>query len=118
MLPTGEEEEYPFQGLFGCTQTLELVGMGTQLVVDAAAFELVVDGLADDGLADEVAAAGQVQTDVEYVAVGFEGPGGGFLEVHPPLLQFPPGQKFPQYCEIDVHQLANWKQFKLSGKPA
>jgi hypothetical protein len=37
MPPTGEEEEYPFLGLFGCVQMFELVGTGTQLVVDAAA---------------------------------------------------------------------------------
>lgn len=37
MPPTGEEEEYPSLGLFGCVQMFELVGTGTQLVVDAAA---------------------------------------------------------------------------------
>lgn len=35
-----------------------------------------------------------------------------------PLLQLPPGQYFPQCCEMDEHQLENSKQFKLSGKPA
>jgi hypothetical protein len=60
MFPTGEEEVYPFPGLDGCVQTLELVGMGTQLVVELAGLEVVVEGLAD-----EVAAAGQVYTLVE-----------------------------------------------------
>lgn len=35
-----------------------------------------------------------------------------------PLEQLPPGQLLLQYEEMDVHQLENWKQFKLSGKPA
>lgn len=55
MFPTGDEELYPLLGLFGWVQTLELVGTGMQLVVVAAAFEVVVDDLAG-----VVLAAGQV----------------------------------------------------------
>ena len=60
MLPTGEEELYPFDGLWGCEQIFEAVGTGTQLVVDGE--ELVV------GFADVVGFAlvtGQVYTVVE-----------------------------------------------------
>lgn len=53
MPPTGEEDPYPFWGLFGWVHMLELVGTGTQVVVDTAAE--VVDAL--DGVAE---ATGQV----------------------------------------------------------
>lgn len=54
MLPTGESLVYPFHGLDGWLQIFELVGIGTQVVVDAAGWDVVV------GLAEEVLAAGQV----------------------------------------------------------
>lgn len=54
MFPTGEEEEYPLYGLLGWVQTLELVGTGTQVVVELAGLEVVVDGLADELAAGQV----------------------------------------------------------------
>lgn len=33
MLPTGADDVYPFDGLFGCLQTLLVVGTGTHEVV-------------------------------------------------------------------------------------
>jgi hypothetical protein len=54
MPPTGELDEYPFHGLFGCWQMLEAVGTGTQLLV-------VLDGFAEVvGLDGEVVGARQV----------------------------------------------------------
>lgn len=91
MPPTGDEEVYPFLGLSGCEQMFELVGTGTQLVVDAAA-ELE-DALLGVGVAD---AAGQVYTEVDKVGAGGAGPEGGYLFLQPPREQELPGQKLPQ----------------------
>ena len=90
---------------------MELVGTGTQLVFDGATLLVV-------GLALVVLFAGQVYTVVDKVGDGAEGPLGGYLEVQPPLLQFPPGHELPQYVETEEHQLEKWKQFRLSGHPA
>jgi hypothetical protein len=70
---------------------LEQVGMGRQLVVDVAVLEVVVEGLA------VLEAGGHVYTDVETVALGeLGGGGGGYLLVQPGLLHFGPGQEFWQ----------------------
>lgn len=60
MPPTGELELYPFQGLLACTQTLDLVGIGTQ-VVEAGVVLVVLVVLA------LVLAAGQAYTELETV---------------------------------------------------
>jgi hypothetical protein len=65
------------------------VGTGGQLVVDVTGFDVVVEGLA------VLEAGGHVYTDVEIVALEL-GPGGGFLETQPGLLQLGPGQEFWQ----------------------
>ena len=80
-------------GLFGCWQMLELVGIGTQLVLEGLELEVVVGFAGAD-----VDAAGHVYTEVEIVADGGDGDGplGGYLDVQPDLWQFPPGHQFPQ----------------------
>ena len=52
-------------GLFGCWQMLELVGIGTQLVLDGLELEVVLGFAGAD-----VDAAGHVYTEVEIVADG------------------------------------------------
>lgn len=54
MPPTGELESYPFHGLLGCVQMLELVGTGTHEVVEEDGFALVVVGLAVEVAAGQV----------------------------------------------------------------
>jgi hypothetical protein len=91
---------------------LLLVGTGTQLVdVDEGAIVVL-------GLTGVVDAAGQVYTVVDKTGAGEDGPVGGYLFLQPPREQELPGQNPLQYLETELHQLENWKQFKLSGKPA
>ena len=40
------------------------------------------------------------------------------MPVQPDFEHEPPGQLLPQYELTERHQLENWKQFRLSGKPA
>lgn len=43
MFPTGLEDVYPFEGLFGCQQILLVVGTGTHEVVEDADVVVEVD---------------------------------------------------------------------------
>jgi hypothetical protein len=53
MPPTGAVEEYPLAGAWGCTQMLEVVGMGTQeVLVLVVEVELALVELAE--LAEQV----------------------------------------------------------------
>jgi len=84
MPPTGEEELYPFQGLFGCAQMFEAVGTGTLVVVDVE--ELVVGA---------APLPGQVYTEVDTLTDGGDWPDGGdggYLDEQPGFEQDFPGQ--------------------------
>jgi hypothetical protein len=66
MLPTGEDEEYPLLGVFGCLQMHDEVGTGTTVGEEVVVEELEVE---------------HGPTEVEIVGDGAVGPVGGYFDL-------------------------------------
>jgi len=83
MPPTGDPGEYPFDGEFGCTQMLEVVGTGMHEVEVEDVLVLVLVLRVE--VAEQVYRLNDVETDGA-------GPVGGYLDLQDDLEHELPGQ--------------------------